>query len=579
MISLELLAEIHLERPGYVTVLPGDGAGSTAALQRQLATSSSTAPPWNLRWKRPTTAAVLRHLLDPMALSFYKDRLWVTGFSLAGRKGLLKSVECNGEDNHWMATVNPRSAASLVWPNEVSSVPTRLFPNHVVNQKQQQSRDKSWKTPPPETLQDAVLVCDGFLVPGKDRGGLVVVKHPGNPHSEWTIRLTSQESVSDRWFYHRASFVDLTGDGRLSILTARCRLTTKLGNKEVTSGIHKTGQLVWLECPKPFSIDPETGTPLESDGTVFDPFSTRHLPWNEHVLCEGPDVMFCVADMDDTDDTVEVLSSQFFAKRVMVHSIRRGPQPRVSFQRTIDDRCGAAFGCILASLDGGASATAPHHRVVDSGSTVASLLPGDTFSHLLVTSHECSHSNPSASLDLSAPSNSPVDGSGQSVSDGGSLFAYRVPSGKGAWKTKPWLRSVVATGFQVNGQLSNMINPGAPGFVYTFRASSNSDRTSNGRPLIAVAGDCAESAYLFRPCHPSERFTSGEAKAVDLSAQYKLMVELKCGSTVGSIGIGYNDFGAVAQESGYAKIYIPCYEKDKILVFALGSGNEDGEAW
>lgn len=35
------------------------------------------------------------------------------------------------------------------------------------------------------------------------------------------------------------------------------------------------------------------------------------------------------------------------------------------------------------------------------------------------------------------------------------------------------------------------------------------------------------------------------------------------------------------QESGYAKIYVPCYEKDKILVFAVGSGEdtEDDDGW
>ena len=50
------------------------------------------------------------------------------------------------------------------------------------------------------------------------------------------------------------------------------------------------------------------------------------------------------------------------------------------------------------------------------------------------------------------------------------------------------------------------------------------------------------------------------------------MVEIKCGATVGSIGIGYDDFLSVEQESEYAKLYIPLFEKDKILVFAMGSG-------
>ena len=81
----------------------------------------------------------------------------------------------------------------------------------------------------------------------------------------------------------RAVWVDLTGDGRMSILTARA----KLGRVGGASGDNaaatrpKNGQLVWLEMPQPHKFDEATGTPLEEDGTTFDPFSSRHLPWTE----------------------------------------------------------------------------------------------------------------------------------------------------------------------------------------------------------------------------------------------------------------------------------------------------------
>ena len=55
------------------------------------------------------------------------------------------------------------------------------------------------------------------------------------------------------------------------------------------------------------------------------------------------------------------------------------------------------------------------------------------------------------------------------------------------------------------------------------------------------------------------------------------MAEIQCEATVGSIGIGYNDFSSVEQERGYAKLYIPCFEADKIMVFGLGSGEDDDE--
>jgi hypothetical protein len=110
-----------------------------------------------------------------------------------------------------------------------------------------------------------------------------------------------------------------------------------------------------------------------------------------------------------------------------------------------------------------------------------------------------------------------------------------------------------------------MINPGAPGFVYTFHAKKGDSR----RPLIAIAGDCADSAYILRPVE--------NPMADDPTAQYTLMCEIECGATVGSIGIGYENFlrDAYEQDEDYAKLYIPCYEKDKILVFAMGDGEEE----
>jgi hypothetical protein len=126
-----------------------------------------------------------------------------------------------------------------------------------------------------------------------------------------------------------------------------------------------------------------------------------------------------------------------------------------------------------------------------------------------------------------------------------------------------------------------MINPGAPGFVYTFHARE-SDIGSTCRPLIAVAGDCAESAYVFRPdidSNDSSLDPAGHTNVKDKAAQYKLMLEIKCESTVGSIAIGYDEFSPVEQESGFAKIFVPCFEKDKVLVFALGSGDGEDDGW
>jgi len=567
-VSLELLAEVNIPKPGYLNILPADGPGASATEVRTLQSTT--------RWNRWRNSALYQELEEIQWNAPYRDRLWVTGFTLTGRKGLVQSVDA--ETGH-IDSVNSRSEAMALWPNEVNHVPRTLIDHRDDDDDgpaQQQQRQKV-------ELDDALLVSDGFLVPGKDRGGIYVIKNPSNPNSEWTTCLT--DTKGDNWFYHRAVWVDLTGDGRKSILTARAKLRKVAGHKnnptEQDDSRPKNGQLVWLEMPEPHHFDESTGTPLEEDGTAFDPFSTRHLPWKERVLATGPDVMFNVVDMDTEDDTIEVIASQFFDKRVTLHSIKIGKKPHIAFGRTIDNRCGAAFGGIVANLDGrqgGSSANV----VIDSGSTVPTLQPGDAFSHVLVTSHECDFDE-SADKQLiqsmSSHHNTAIEphhhiDRTESSLDGGSLFAYRVPEGKDAWKREPWVRTTVATGFKVKAQLWNVINPGAPGFVYTFHARKE-DAGKGKRPMIAIAGDCAESAYIFRPEDVSEREES--LYVSDPTAQYRLMSEIRCGATVGSIAIGYDDLCSAAQESGYAKIYIPCYEKDKVLVFAMGSGEEEDE--
>jgi len=580
MVSMELIGEINVKKPGYLNILPTTAAGSTASLRRAVNAGDA----WN-RWQ---STALMEQLDRDQRHGPRHDRLWVSGFSLAGPVGFIHSVDV--ETGH-IGSVNQRSARAMLWPNEAGSVPLSLLQRYPAARS---SVSTSSINEDHLILDDALLVSDGFLVPGKDKGGLYIVKNPGNPDSEWTICLTGgqhhmvgPEAENMGWFYHRSVWIDLTGDGRQSILTARAKVSGRFSSGSGTSGgsIAET-QLIWVEQPKPFRHDTVTGTPLESDGTVFDPFSPRHLPWKTHVLSEGADVMFNVADLDTEDGTIEVIASHFFGHKVTLTSILRGTEPRIVFERTIDDTCGAVFGSILVDLDceNGTCRTHDIHRViVDSGSTVMTNMPGDTFSHILVTSHEGGVKEYTDSNGMSSRVRNPRNelddlryAENEGSTDGGSLFAFRVPDGKDAWKTEPWLRTTVAAGFTVVRKLDNMINPGAPGFVYTFHPTKEG-ATSCRRPLIAIAGDCSESAYILRPIGDDE----GRKEYADPAARYKLMVEIECGATVGSIGVGYDDFLSIEQESEYAKLYIPLFEKDKILVFAMGSGadpdyGEDG---
>ena len=249
MVSLELVGEINIKKPGYVNLMPSNAAGSSAAVRRTISQSKG----WN-KWKNS-------ELYEQLAYEYVgtreeespRERLWITGFSLASPKGFLHSLDT---DTGNFESVDARTARSVLWPNESNAVPRSLLGGD------DDDGDKTFKH------RDALLVSDGFLVPGKDRGGLYVVQCPGNPDAEWTVCLTAS---SENWFYHRAVWVDLTGDGRKSILTARARTPVTGGD----SG----GQLVWLEAPQPHRYDEATGTPLAEDGTVFDPFSARHTPW------------------------------------------------------------------------------------------------------------------------------------------------------------------------------------------------------------------------------------------------------------------------------------------------------------
>ncbi|KAK1738945.1 hypothetical protein QTG54_010261 [Skeletonema marinoi] len=446
-----------------------------------------------------------------------------------------------------MSYVNEITARAIKWPNEVASIPRQQY---VMNHHPTNSSSTTFASSNGEQLEDALLVTDGFLVPGKDKGGLYVVQNPTN--TVW---------------------MDMTGDGRQSILAARAKLPLLQGNSQDDNGTLGKGQLVWLERPMPHTFDVRTGTPLDVDGTVFDPFRPSNTPWKLRILDEGPDVMFSVADLDPQDDTIEVIASQFFSKKLSLHSIKLGLEPKVTFRRVIDDRCGAAFSSVLADLDGLTTmqqADAAHYpMVVDSGSTVVSLNSNDAFSHLLVTSHECSYADSSGetmNIMLLLLTRKTLRAKSQLAL----MVAHqcRVPH-----NPKLMVAHYLLTAYQLERRLEDKTMDsfgdshrfqGAPGFVYSFfptrEGGIGSDKKWH-RPLIGLSGDCAESAYILRPIE-EDTIEVGE----DRSTKYALI-----------LAVGYDDFYTTVaeQQSGYAKIYVPCYEQDKVLVFALGSGEDE----
>ncbi len=222
-LSLELVAEIHVRRPGYVNILPRKGAGISLLEGSVGGTDSSRLSVGGQRRKGEKGEGLIGGFKegmfcwknwklknDDLASLVGKDglfgdddeslldggRLWVTGFSLTKQRGELHTLDIN---TGIMSQVNDKTAKSIKWPNEVASIPRQLthrecnenagglgkIPNSVEN-----------------GLEDALLVMDGFLVPGKDKGGLYVVKNPGNTAAEERVCLTDRSD----WFYHRCVF-------------------------------------------------------------------------------------------------------------------------------------------------------------------------------------------------------------------------------------------------------------------------------------------------------------------------------------------------------------------------------------
>lgn len=184
---------------------------------------------------------------------------------------------------------------NLKWPNEISQVPVNAI----------------------STLkQPAILIPDGFLVPGKDNGAVYLVTTDQAPATP--IRL---DTGRNSYFYHRAIWRDMNGDGLLDILTARA---TK---PFFGSG---SGELLWLE-------QPSSGDPL------------TQVPWNEHVITAGPDVFFVVTAENDTE--FQIAAAQFFTSALVLYNIDSKTGQLLS-QQTLDSSNGPFEGIQYLDLDG-----------------------------------------------------------------------------------------------------------------------------------------------------------------------------------------------------------------------------------
>eukprot|EP00288_Rhodomonas_lens_P019088 CAMPEP_0177715440 /NCGR_PEP_ID=MMETSP0484_2-20121128/13994_1 /TAXON_ID=354590 /ORGANISM="Rhodomonas lens, Strain RHODO" /LENGTH=599 /DNA_ID=CAMNT_0019227437 /DNA_START=321 /DNA_END=2116 /DNA_ORIENTATION=- len=266
-------------------------------------------------------------------------------------------------------TLPPRICkAPFVWPNAVEFIPEGALDG---------------------VRAGSILVADGFLVPGKNDGNVWLVEDPGGAQ-ERAVMVTPKKKT---FFYHRA--IPLSINGHQGILTARAC-------KPINPFLPAVGELVWLEKP-----------------ATLDPLAEWNLPWREIVLAEGPDVMFEVVDLDESDSTVEIFAAEFFAQRLTLHSLawdERTKAPKVVQRDVLDDTLGQAYCVAVGDLEGPRShlLVTTHEDLpvqASTGSKALSFLSGrQSWSYTrMQTPKDCRELKPEEEV------------------IGGSLFAYEIP--------------------------------------------------------------------------------------------------------------------------------------------------------
>lgn len=179
------------------------------------------------------------------------------------------------------------------WPNDIKVVPHDVF-----NQR-------------------AIVVPDGFLVPGKTHGGVYIVAMDDSDITK-TVSTTKISTEEKGYFYHMGEWVDLNGDGRKDFLTAR------------SNAKENGGQLVWFEHP-------EEGISGE---------------WTEHVVCSGPDVGIKVLSLPQYKNEVVVFAAEFFNEKVSFYRVSTETGELVDYRIIDETDILSAYSVTYADING-----------------------------------------------------------------------------------------------------------------------------------------------------------------------------------------------------------------------------------
>ena len=243
--------------------------------------------------------------------------LFISSFSVVGGSKV-SAVENVGERIYDGSSIVAHTLTEKVdWPNEISPQPL------------ENSDPKGRRL---------FAVPSGFLVPGHDRGSMVLMAtNSPEPDTDSVWGALPITEPKPGWFYHRAEWRDMNDDGRLDLVTARAHL--KFGGKA-------EGELLWLEQPE-------------------NPWAET---WKEHILATGPDVHFRVTDLDN-DGQPEYLAAEFFSKQITLH----GPEG----VKVVDNQLGSAFDLEVTDLngDGKPELLATNHEGGKGGKVLAYEIP------------------------------------------------------------------------------------------------------------------------------------------------------------------------------------------------------------
>jgi len=183
---------------------------------------------------------------------------------------------------------------SLQWPNSVTIIPDDVFGFR------------------------AIMVPDGFLVPGHADGGLYIIKMDDEDITK-SQSVTKITEYKKGYFYHMGHWVDLNGDGRLDWITAR-------SNAKADGG-----ELVWFEHPVEGLTD---------------------ATWTEHIICSGPDVGIEVIEDGPWKHEIVVFAAEFFNEKVAYYRVSTKTGDLVGSHIIDDGSILSAYSVTFVDLNG-----------------------------------------------------------------------------------------------------------------------------------------------------------------------------------------------------------------------------------